>query len=77
MDDQISGAGLVLVAGLFNAAFALPMRYNRIWKWENTWLVFCVFSLIVFPWLLVSLLVLSDIIDRHNVYLGHATSNPD
>ena len=57
MNDQMCGAGIVLVAGLLNAAFAIPMRYIRVWKWENTWLVFCVFSLIVLPWLLVALLV--------------------
>lgn len=57
MNDQIWGAGIVLVAALLNAAFAIPMRYSRVWKWENTWLVFCAFSLIVLPWLLVALLV--------------------
>jgi L-rhamnose-H+ transport protein len=57
LNHQIWGAGIVLVAGLLNAAFAIPMRYNRVWKWENTWLVFCAFSLIVLPWLLVAFLV--------------------
>ena len=27
-------------------------------------------------WSAGNIVVLSDIIDRHNVYLGHATSNP-
>ncbi len=57
MEDHVWGAGIVIAASLFNAAFAIPMRYNRVWKWENTWLVFCLFSLIVFPWLFVFLLV--------------------
>jgi L-rhamnose-H+ transport protein len=33
------------------------MRYNRHWKWENTWSVFSVFSLSIFPTLLVLLIV--------------------
>jgi L-rhamnose-H+ transport protein len=51
------GIAIVLTAGLLNAAFAIPMRYNRHWKWENTWLVFSVFSSSIFPSLLVFLIV--------------------
>jgi hypothetical protein len=57
MTNVFAALGLVMTAGLTNAAFALPMRYNRIWKWENTWLVFSICSLGVIPWLLVLLLV--------------------
>lgn len=57
MSEGVIGVVVVMVAGVFNAAFALPMRYNRIWKWENTWLVFCAWSLGVFPWLLDGVLV--------------------
>ena len=38
------------MAGFFNGAFALPLRYARSWEWENTWLVFSCFSLILLPW---------------------------
>jgi L-rhamnose-H+ transport protein len=48
---------IVMTAGLLNAAFAIPMRYNVRWKWENTWLVFSVWSLAIFPSLLVLLIV--------------------
>ncbi|MFN8009206.1 MAG: L-rhamnose/proton symporter RhaT [Terriglobia bacterium] len=57
MNDQMWGVGILLVASLLSAAFAIPMRYSRVWKWENTWLVFCILSLIVLPWLLVAFLV--------------------
>jgi L-rhamnose-H+ transport protein len=57
LSDPMWGAVIVLAAAMMNAAFAIPMRYSRVWKWENTWLVFCAFSLIVLPWLLVALLV--------------------
>jgi hypothetical protein len=57
MVDMIYAVVLVMIAGLSGAAFALPMRFNRTWKWENTWFVFTLCSLGVFPWLLVLILV--------------------
>ena len=51
------GLGLIVTAGLSNSSFALPLRYNRIWKWENTWLAFTVCCLGVFPWVLAWALV--------------------
>jgi L-rhamnose-H+ transport protein len=30
----------------------LPAKFARRWAWENIWLVFTVFSLVVFPWAL-------------------------
>jgi len=33
---------IILAAGVFNGSFALPMKYARNWKWENTWMVFSV-----------------------------------
>src|SRR5438045_3487851 len=30
----------------------LPMKFNRYWQWENTWLVFSVVSLVLLPWAL-------------------------
>jgi len=32
-------------------AFALPMKYVRLWRWENTWLVYSTFGMLVLPWL--------------------------
>ena len=43
---------LTLLAGLMSGNCMLPMKFNRSWKWENTWLVFSVVSLIVIPWAL-------------------------
>ena len=57
MSNLVPALGLIVIAGLSNAAFALPMRYNRTWKWENTWVVFAACSLSVFPWLLTLFLV--------------------
>ncbi len=35
----------------------LPLKFNRSWRWENTWLIFSVVSLLVLPWTLALSLV--------------------
>lgn len=46
-----TGAGmcLLVVAGVMNASFALPMKFVRGWAWENTWLLWSVFALLLLP----------------------------
>lgn len=53
------GTGLVLavLAGAINGLFALPMKINRRWAWENNWLLFSLLSLTIFPWLIAFLSV--------------------
>ena len=46
----LGGVAIAIVAGFFNGGFVLPLRYARNWGWENTWLVFCCFALILLPW---------------------------
>ncbi len=46
------GIVLNLLAGLMAGNCMLPMKFNRTWKWENTWLVFSVVSLVILPWIL-------------------------
>src|SRR5579863_8312288 len=46
------GIGLTLLAGLMSGNCMLPMKFSRSWKWENTWLVFSVVSLVILPWML-------------------------
>jgi len=46
------GMGVILVSGALNAAFALPMKHSRSWKWENLWLVFSVVGIFMVPWAL-------------------------
>ncbi len=49
MGDTTAGLVLLLVAGVTNASFTLPMKYTRRWAWENTWLVWTVFALLILP----------------------------
>lgn len=46
----LGGVAIAIVAGFFNGAFVLPLRYAKSWGWENTWIVFCCFALILLPW---------------------------
>lgn len=43
------GLLILLVAGVTNGSFTLPMKFTRRWKWENTWLVYSVWALFVLP----------------------------
>ena len=43
---------LTLLAGLMAGNCMLPLKFARYWKWENTWLVFSVASLVILPWAL-------------------------
>jgi L-rhamnose-H+ transport protein len=44
-----AGIGLTLIAGLMSGNCMLPMKFNRCWKFENTWLIFSFVSLIFLP----------------------------
>jgi len=52
MNEHV-GLGLVRIifGGMLNGSFALPMKRMPFWKWENTWLVYSLIGMVVFPWL--------------------------
>jgi L-rhamnose-H+ transport protein len=49
MSETTVGLLLLLVAGVMNASFTLPMKFTRNWAWENTWLVWSIFALVLLP----------------------------
>jgi|HubBroStandDraft_6_1064221.scaffolds.fasta_scaffold13351_3 L-rhamnose-H+ transport protein len=49
MDQAGEGFLILVVAGVMNASFTLPMKFTRNWNWENTWLVWTLFALVIFP----------------------------
>ena len=49
--NAILGIFLALTAGVLLGGFALPMKKIRDWRWENTWLAYCFWGLIVFCWI--------------------------
>jgi L-rhamnose-H+ transport protein len=51
------GIVLILVAGVMAGDCMLPLKFYRSWRWENTWLIFSLVSLVVLPWTLALSLV--------------------
>lgn len=45
------GLSLSLLAGIFLGTFAWPMKKITKWQWENTWLMYSFWGLILIPWL--------------------------
>jgi L-rhamnose-H+ transport protein len=60
MNSAGFGFLLLVVAGLMNASFAVPMKYTRRWAWENTWMVWTFFALVLLP-AVVAFLTLPDL----------------
>lgn len=57
MRGETTGGLLLVLAGLMNGSFALPMKRMPRWKWENIWLLWAMLALLFMPLLLVSLSV--------------------
>lgn len=55
--NAVLGLTLGITAGAFLGSFALPMKKIKVWNWENTWIMYSVWALIVFPWLLAFLTI--------------------
>src|SRR5579863_8500279 len=49
MSNTSSGIATLIIAGITNASFTTPMKYARKWAWENTWLAWTVFALVLLP----------------------------
>ena len=52
MRGSVMGFLLLVAAGVMNASFTFPMKYTRRWAWENTWLAWTIFALVLLPPLL-------------------------
>ena len=49
MSDATTGISLLVIAGIMNAAFAIPMKFTKKWAWENTWAVWSLYALLIMP----------------------------
>lgn len=49
-NSYILGLFWILVAGITQGAFTLPMKWVRRWKWEHLWLVYSVIAFFLLPW---------------------------
>ena len=57
MDSPIYALLLVILGGILQGSFILPMKLTTEWKWENTWLVYSVSGLVIAPWVFAVLTV--------------------
>jgi len=57
MSSVSIGIILAIIAGIINGSFPAPIKYAKVWKWENIWSVWAVFGMVVFPWLVLFLTV--------------------
>jgi len=49
MPEATVGLLMILLAGAMNGSFAVPMKLTQRWAWENTWLMWTIYGLFVFP----------------------------
>lgn len=57
MLTTVVGIFSALVAGLLNGSFAAPMKKTVKWEWENTWLIWAVWALVIIPFAIAYLTV--------------------
>ncbi len=60
---------LVLLAGLLQGTFILPMTLVKQWSWEHTWATFSLLGMFVFNWIITLLFV-------PNIFAVYAASPP-
>lgn len=53
----VAGLLLVLLAGLLQGTFVLPMTMVRRWSWEHTWATFSFLGMFVFNWIITFFLI--------------------
>ncbi len=46
------GVACVLLAGVLNGSFMLPMKRIKAWPWENVWLIYSMVGMVILPWTL-------------------------
>lgn len=51
------GLALVLLAGITMGGNMVPMKWMKVWKWENFWLVYSIVALVVVPLALAFILL--------------------
>lgn len=49
MPTHVGAFVLLALSGFFQAAFALPVKYLRNWRWEQMWIAQSVTANVLFP----------------------------
>src|SRR3954470_4508441 len=56
-DNVLQALALILAAAIMNASYTLPMKLNRRWNWEHSWLAFSVLGVAVVPTIIATITV--------------------
>lgn len=70
MSNAAMGLVTLVLASMMNASFTLPMKYTSRWAWENTWMVWTVFALLILP----PVITFSTVSHLREIYLSVAPS---
>jgi L-rhamnose-H+ transport protein len=49
---MVAGLIVLLLAGILQGIFVLPLTFTKNWKWEHGWLMFSFWGMIILNWLL-------------------------
>lgn len=63
--EIILGLSFIFIAGIFQGTFVLPMTLTKKWEWENTWMTFSLFGMVLLNWLL-SWLFIPDLLSVYS-----------
>ncbi|MGC2171444.1 MAG: L-rhamnose/proton symporter RhaT [Candidatus Sulfotelmatobacter sp.] len=55
--QTVQAVSLVFCAAVMNAAYALPMKFNKKWQWEHSWFAFSILGVAVVPTVIALLTV--------------------
>lgn len=47
--EMMAALGYLVVAGVINSAYTLPLKLNLRWKWENMWLASTILGICILP----------------------------
>src|SRR5260370_12486091 len=50
----VMGLAAVVVAGVLQGLFAVPMKYAPRWNYEHIWLTYSLAGMVVMPWILTT-----------------------
>jgi L-rhamnose-H+ transport protein len=68
--NVVWGLAVVVLAGILQGSFAAPMKRMSAWPWENSWLLFALSGLVIFPWI-INFATVPHVLE---VYSGVSTS---
>ena len=68
--NVVWGLAVVVLAGILQGSFAAPMKRMSAWRWENSWLLFVLSGLVIFPWI-INFATVPHVLE---VYSGVSTS---